>query len=200
MGAGEGMASGEAVAQSASAARAMTGALTLQTSVRMAPGSSAGASRPMRSSVGPGGHRQHHELRAAHRPHGSVGHLGDRGGPERLPRRRRARASSPTTRPMPARRACQASDPPIAPRPMTASEDGRTAQLPLKFETQRISPPERGGCGRRLMTENRSALYRDADRFSTRRSDRAPGSRMSTCESRCRVVRREHGPKRRPKV
>ena len=37
------------------AARAMTGALTLQTSVRMAPGSRLGASRPMRSRVGPGG-------------------------------------------------------------------------------------------------------------------------------------------------
>jgi hypothetical protein len=38
-----------------SAARAMTGALTLQTSVRMAPGSRLEASLPMRSRVGPGG-------------------------------------------------------------------------------------------------------------------------------------------------
>jgi hypothetical protein len=46
---------------------------------------------------------------------------------------------------------------------MTASEDGRIDQLPLEFDTQRISPPERGGCGRRVMIEIRSALYRDAD-------------------------------------
>jgi hypothetical protein len=43
---------------------------------------------------------------------------------------------------MPARRDCQASDPPIAPRPITASEDGRTCQRPLGFDTRRMHPPE----------------------------------------------------------
>ena len=170
------------------------GALTLQTSVRSAPGSSDGPQPTDKIQRGLRGNGQHHQLGAAHGLGGRVGQLGDRGGLKRL-HPVRARRRKPTTRGTPASRACHASDPPMAPRPMTASDDGRTSQVPSDVVTEmhaaarmrrRLPPwmPEVGPHCIDMATDSQRSAQRPPDCVS-RRADRV-GFAPDRAPHRCR--------------
>ena len=122
-------------------ARATTGDLTLQTSVRRAPDSSEARNRPMSSSVACTGTARTTSSapRTALAALSASSVIADAWSAWTPSARE---AENPTTRGTPASRACHASEPPMAPRPITVSDDGRTNQVPLDEVTECMRPPE----------------------------------------------------------